>query len=260
MATKIDRILKDKRALILSFDEGLEEGPKLFNLHSIDPNYVLNIALEGKYTGVVLQPGIAEKYMTEQYRDIPLIIKLNGKTNLQHVNPLSRQYCTVERAIKLGAEAVGYTIYDGSATESAMFQEFGHIVEQAHDYGIPVIAWMYPRVENHPLQDTDSMAYAGRIALELGADAVKLKYNGDRKGFEWVTRAAGQCKVFVADRDHKNDLGLLQHVHEAVLAGAAGAALGKTVWQHPKPFSLTKALHAVIFNNKTPAEALKYLQ
>ena len=257
MVNRIDRVLRDKKALILSFDQGLEEGPKVFNLHSIDPNYVLNIALEGQYTGIVLHPGIAEKYVTDHYRDVPLIIKLNGKTAMQHINPLARQTCSVERAIKLGGDAVGYTIYDGTPAESIMFQEFGNVVEQAHDYGIPVIAWMYSRLD---ATDTDSAAYASRIALELGADAVKLKYNGDKKGFEWVAKAAGDCRVLAADNEHANDLDTLKYIHEVVQAGAAGAALGKTVWQHQKPFSLTRALHAIIFKGKTPEEAVKYLE
>ena len=257
MATRIERVLREKRALLLSFDQGLEEGPSVFNAHSIDPAYVLNIAVEGQYTGIVVQPGIAQKYIGEQHRTVPLIIKLNGKTALNHINPLSRQYCSVERAIKLGAEAVGYTIYDGTPADSSLFQEFGHIVEQAHDYGIPVIAWMYPRETRH--EETDAVAYAARVALELGADAVKVRYHGDKPGFEWVTKAAGKTKVFIADTQHHSDLAMLQHVHEAVQAGASGAAFGKTVWQHPKPFSLTRALHAVVFKDKTPQEALQYL-
>jgi fructose-bisphosphate aldolase, class I len=257
MATRIDRVLRDKRALLLSFDQGLEEGPKAFNIHSIDPNYVLNIAVEGQYTGLVVQPGIAQKYIGEQHRSVPLIIKLNGKTAMNHINPLSRQYCSVERAIKLGAEAVGYTIYDGVPAESIMFQEFGHIAEQAHDYGIPVIAWMYPK--DGRAEDTDTVAYAARVALELGADAVKVRYHGDKNGFDWVVKSAGRTKVFIADGAPQNDLALLQHVSDAVSAGATGAAFGKTVWQHPKPFSLTRALHAVIFKDKSPSEALKYL-
>lgn len=257
MATRIERVLRDKRALLLSFDQGMEEGPKVFNVHSIDPNYVLNIAVEGQYTGLVVQPGIAQKYVGEQHRSVPLIIKLNGKTSLNHINPLSRQYCSVERAIKLGAEAVGYTIYDGSPAESVMFQEFGHILEQAHDYGIPVIAWMYAKDAKH--EDTDAVSYAARVALELGADAVKLRYHGDKQGFEWAVKAAGKTKVFAADTQHDSDHALLQHVHEVCQAGATGVALGKTIWQHQKPFSLTRALHAVIFKDKSPEEALQYL-
>ncbi len=258
MASRIDRILREQKALMLSFDQGLEDGPKAFSLNTIDPSYVLNIALEGQYTAVAVHPGIAEKYMDERFRSVPLIIKLNGRTQHPHINPIARQTCTVERAIKLGAEAVGYSLYDGTPAEGEMFAEFGKVVEQAHDYGVPVIAWMYPR-GNKPQADTDSAAYAARIALELGADAVKLAYHGDKHGFEWVVKSAGKTKVLVADSEHASDHDLLAQTRSAILAGATGIAVGRSVWQHPKPFSLTRALHAVIFKDKTPEEALKYL-
>ena len=58
---------------------------------------------------------------------------------------ISLQLCSVKEAVKLGASAVGYTIYIGSEHESAMLQEFEMIEREAHATGIPVIAWIYPR-------------------------------------------------------------------------------------------------------------------
>ena len=55
----------------------------------------------------------------------PLIVKLNGKTSFHKgEEPLSLQLCTVDKAIQLGAKAVGYTIYVGSEHEEKMMQEF----------------------------------------------------------------------------------------------------------------------------------------
>jgi class I fructose-bisphosphate aldolase len=61
------------------------------------------------------------------------------------------------------------------ATRSGDVLQFSKIVEEAHDYSIPVILWAYPRGEfvKNPLS-TDTLAYAARVALELGADFVKL--------------------------------------------------------------------------------------
>ena len=197
--TKMYRLLSGGRALFLACDQGLEHGPKDFNMDNINPNYILDLAEKGGFNGVIFQHGIAEKYY-QSYKDrIRLIVKLNGKTNIPKVDPYSAQVCSVGRAVKLGAEAVGYTIYLGSPREAEMFREFGEIVEEAHDYGIPVIAWMYPRgrdVQNDVT--TEILAYAARVGLELGADIVKIKYNHDVEGFKWVTKSAGKCKVVVA--------------------------------------------------------------
>jgi len=140
----IQKLLHKDKALFLAYDQGLEHGPTDFNAKNVDPDYIMNLAFEGKYSAVATGIGVAEKYYEGMYRDVPLIVKLNGKTNLAKINPISRQVCSVERAIKVGASAVGFTNYDGSPNEPTMFHEFGKIVEQAHDYGLPVVVWMYP--------------------------------------------------------------------------------------------------------------------
>lgn len=258
LAAEIQRILRGDKSLLLSFDQGLEHGPKIFDHHSIDPEFVFNLALEGDYSGLVVHAGIAEKYRFKAFRDIPLIIKLNGRSSLSYIDPNAGLTCTVERAIKLGASAVGFTLYDGSPAEPEMISQFGRIVDEAHGYGIPVIAWMYPRGPD-VVQDSDTIAYAARIGLELGADFVKLKYNGDPAGFDWVVRSAGRARVLVADREFSSDEEVLRHAYSAIQAGASGLAYGRTVWQHPKPFSLTRALHGIVFHGKTPEQVAGFL-
>lgn len=253
MASRIDRILREKRALLLNLDEGLEEGPKGFTVATVDPAYAMQIALEGEYTGIIVHPGIAEKYATERFRDLPIVIKLNGRSGLPSMDPSGRLLCTVERAIKLGAEAVAFVLADGSPSDPERFRDFGLVVEQAHDYGIPVLAIIGSRHARSP----DNDAYAARIALELGADAIQIAYDGDQHAFEWVVQCAGRASVFVSEQgtDHE----ALKRAQQVMLAGAHGLSLGKGVWQHHKPFSLTRALHAVVFNGKTPEDAQKYL-
>jgi len=257
----MSHLLQKGRALFLAYDQGLEHGPKDFNARNVDPEYIMNIALEGGYTGIIVQPGVAEKYWTGAYRDVPLIIKLNGKSSLTRIDPLARQTCSVERAVKLGASAVGYTIYDGSMNEPAIFHEFGKIVEQAHDYGIPVIAWMYPRGQAVPNDlDNNILAYSARVGLELGADMVKMKYNGDIENFKWMVRCAGKCRILVAGGEKTASPGeFLNEMHAIMDAGAIGVAVGRNVWQSEKPFSVSKALRAVVIDRKSPLEASKFL-
>ena len=255
---KIERIMKEDKCMILAYDQGFEHGPTDLNLKTVDPNYVLDIALEGRYTAVALQSGIADKYYTGYFKDVPLIVKLNGKTSFQKGDPFSLQHTSVRHALDLGAAGVGYTIYLGSEHEQQMFVEFGRICDQAHNAGIPVICWMYPRgksVENDV--DTNTLAYAARVAMELGADVVKLKYNGDIEGMKWVVKCAGKTKVIIAGGDKTNDKEFLDHVQGALDAGAVGVAVGRNIWQHETPFEATKALKKVIFEGKTSEQALR---
>jgi len=256
----IDKLLRKNRAMFLAYDHGIEHGPEDFNIHNVNPKRILDIALEGGYTGIILQHGVAEKYYTDAYRDIPLIIKLNGKTCIPHIDPISRQVCSVERAIKLGADAVGYTIYDGSPTEPKMFKEFSKIVEEAHDYGLPVIAWMYPRgkfVKDE--KDTKILAYSARIGLELGADIVKMKYNNDPEGLKWITTCAGKTRVVISGGNKIDIPDFLHKVEEIIKSGASGIAVGRNIWQHDKPFTLTKAIQKIVFDGKSAEEAIEFL-
>jgi len=258
---QINKLLTNGKAIFLAYDQGMEHGPSDFNLKNVDPNYILDIALEGHYNGIILQHGLAEKYYQDYYKDIPLIMKLNGHTTITKNEPISRQFCTVERAMKLGASAVGYTMYPGSDRQEDMMVEFSKIVDKAHDYGLPVILWMYPRGKYaYNPTDTQLLAYCARIAAELGADILKIKYNGDLEGFKWVVKNAGKTKVVISGGSKKGEHELLKKVDDIMQTGAIGLAIGRNIWQHEKPFSLTKAIQSIIFHNKTVDQAKKFLE
>jgi fructose-bisphosphate aldolase, class I len=243
----IQKVLRDGRALLFDFDSGFTEGPKAFNIHSIDPSYVVNIAAEGQYTAALLHAGLTERYATQDSRTLPVIVKLNTKTALPSLDPAGSQVCSVPRAIELRADAVCFTLYNTIA-----FKELDAVLQQAREYRVPVI------LQYTEQGDSDKLAYVARIALELSADAIILPYNNDKQGFEWVVKAAGRTKVFAYLESAGKEL--LQHAHEAVLAGATGVVVGKSVWTQPKPFTITRALHAVVFKEKTVEEASKFLE
>lgn len=261
MEHKIRELLKNNKAIFLALDHGLEHGPKDFNQKTINPEYVFNIAKEGRYNAVILQKGLAIKYHENYRYKIPLILKLNGKTKMpQNAEPYSPQLCSVSKAIKLGADAVGYTIYYGSPYEAEMMREFSRIEEEAHDHGLPIIIWAYPRGPGVSDEDTDTLAYAARASLELGADFIKIKYNDDYEGFKWVVKGAGNAKVFLSGGKKTEPKNILTEIYEVMKAGASGAAIGRNVWQHEEPLKMTEAVRAIIFGNKKPEEALKLLR
>ena len=248
---KVERIMRDGKCMILAYDQGLEHGPADLNEKTVDPNYVLDIALEGRYTAIALQSGIADKYYMSYFKDVPLIIKLNGKTAYQKEDIVSLQHTTVKHALNLGAVAVGYTLYLGSRHEQEMFVEFGRICDQAHNAGIPVICWMSSRGEAFQTQnETNTIAYATRCAMELGADFVAVNFNEDKEGMRWAVKCAGKTKVIMLGGERKGQNEFLKSVQDALDAGAAGVAVGRNVWQQENPFDATRALKEVIFNKK----------
>lgn len=251
----INKILRNGRGMLLAYDQGFEHGPADFNEQNIDPNFILKIAKEsGFFTALVLQEGIAQSYYpiggVEKAEYPPLVVKLNGKTAFhKSEDPYSPQLCTVDEAIRLGAVGVGYTIYVGSEHEAQMMQEFSKVEDEAHDKGLVVIAWMYPRGKHVEGKETDkdTIAYAARLALELGADFAKLSYTGDVASFSWVVKSAGTTKIFVQGGTKIEEAALLVQTREIIQAGAAGLAIGRNVWQAEDPVDIAKKLAEIIY-------------
>jgi len=256
----MSRLLRDGKAMFLAYDQGLEHGPKDFNDRNYDPGYIIDIALRNKFTGLILHKGLAEKYHEHFSGKIPLIVKVNGKDNIAKTEPFSPVVCSVDYAVKLGADAVGYTLYVGSPLESQAMEDFRQVQEEAREYDLPVIAWMYPRGEFVP-NDTDPtiVAYGARVGLELGADILKVKYTGSKDTFRRVVQMAGKAKVVCAG-GLKTDPGtFLQQTRDILDVGAAGVAVGRNVWQSDRPDQIARALEALIFGNATVSKATEVL-
>jgi class I fructose-bisphosphate aldolase len=252
----MDVFLEKNRGLLLAYDQGLEHGPTDFNQRSYDPAFIMDLAVKGKFNGIIFQKGLAERYYDGR---VPLIVKVNGKTNLSKGEAIARQNCSVKHAAELGAKAVGYTIYAGSTHESIMLEEFGRIQEEAHKLNMAAITWVYPRGEAIKNDSTpEIIAYAARVGLEAGADAVKIKYPGAVDAFRWAVKCAGKAKVFMSGGPKApTEADFLKQVRGAVDAGASGLAVGRNVWQSEDPLKMARALRSLVIEDRSVEEALR---
>lgn len=250
MEDRMKAFLTNGKSILLAYDQGLEHGPSAdFNQKNVDPQYIMDMAVNGSFSGIVFQKGVAEKYYNGK---VPLIIKVNGKSNLPKGEPISKQVCSVEEAISLGAKGVGYTIYAGSAYEADMLAEFGKVVYEAHKKDLPAIAWVYPRGQAIKVDTApEIVAYAARIGMEVGADAVKIKYTGEPKTFSWAVKSAGRAHVFMSGGPKTpTDEDFLRQVSGVMEAGATGLAVGRNMWQHPEPMRMAEELKKIVFGGK----------
>lgn len=252
----LEPILRNGRGMLLAYDHGFEHGPIEFDEQSGDPAWIMDIANSGYFTGVICQKGIAARYYpstrSARLGQVPLILKVNGKTGYHKdpaEEPISLQNCTVDEAIALGAVAVGYTIYVGSEHENKMITEFSKIEKEAHEKGLIVMGWMYPR--GHHIEkdiDRETLAYAARLGLELNCDAIKIKYTGDIESFREVVNVAGETKVFVVGGPKtEKETELEERVKEIIEAGAVGLAVGRNIWQAKNPLAIASKLADIIY-------------
>ena len=170
-------------ALFLPIDQGLEHGPRDFfaNPDSADPNFQFKLAVEGRYSGIALQYGLAQKYYRNYVGQVPLVVKLNGKTEVpSDAESFSACLASVEDAVALGADAVGYTLYVGSPAQDRDFSQWETVRRDAERLGVPTIIWAYPRGEavdaKGGKESSWAIELAARVAAEVGADVVKINF------------------------------------------------------------------------------------
>ncbi len=252
------RGLQNGTLLVLPIDQGLEHGPVDFfpNPPSADPDFQWRLAVEGNYNAIACHYGLAAKYMDRYAGQVPLILKINGKTNIpSDAEALSTLTANVLDAVRLGADAVGYTLYVGSPSQEIDIAQFQSVREDCDRYGMPLVVWSYPRggaIEGKGGRDSlYAVDYAARMALELGADIVKLNIpkhsNKDAEqpapypeieysygeGARRVVASAGRAMVLFSGGSKLGDEDLMEKAQTAMDAGATGLIFGRNMWQRP---------------------------
>ena len=236
-----------------------------------DPEHLFRIAQEGAVGAFATQLGLIARY-GKQYPHINYIVKLNSKTNIiskEVQDPLSTQLWSVEQVVefkensKLPICGVGYTVYLGSEYESEMLAQAAQVIYKAHQYGLVAIIWMYPRGKNvtHEL-DGNLIAGAAGVALALGADFAKINVPQDSSATSLAIacQAAGNTKLICSGGAVKTPEDFFVELYEQMHKGnTAGSACGRNIHQRSlsSAIAYTKALHALIYNNATVAEALQ---
>ncbi len=245
------------RLMILPIDQGLEHGPRDFfvNPESLNPEFQLRLALEGGFSAIAFQIGLAEKYLNAFAGKVPLILKINGKTEVppddEAFSPCNG---SVEDAVRLGADAIGYTSYIGSPRQDDDFIQFGKVRREAERAGIPVVMWAYPRGKfmeaKGGKESLYAVDYAARVAQELGADVVKVNYPkieeekralypkeyrdlkmSKREMLEKVVASAGRTLTLMSGGSKRSDDELFDDVRVALEAGVTGFIFGRNMWQ-----------------------------
>jgi class I fructose-bisphosphate aldolase len=144
-----------------------------------DPRTVIELANKGNFSAIVLHPGLANKYRDLLRIDVPLIYKIDGHMTLPQDSPIPSIIGSINDAMRLGATAVGMTLYAGSSQTKEDIIRVSRIIRKCHRYGMPAVVWAYPRGPGVNEVGADSLFwvhYACVVAESLGADVVKTKF------------------------------------------------------------------------------------
>jgi len=263
------------RLLLVAGDQKVEHLNKDFFGPGIapednNPEHLFKIAAASKGGVLATHLGLISRY-GDDYRQVPYIVKMNGKTNLGGEKNSSRLWWRVEDIInfkkqsKLKIAGIGYTVYLGGEYEAEMLAEIAQGIYDAHQAGLTAVLWMYPRGKNIKEEDIKTIAGGAGVAAALDADFVKVKYPYDSKQknsaikFREAVEAAGRTKIICVGGSKRSVKELLESVESQVkTAGTNGLAIGRNLHQRSlnEATRLSLALGAILFHDKTAKEAL----
>jgi fructose-bisphosphate aldolase, class I len=268
--------------MLLPIDQGIEHGPRDFfpNPASKDPDYQFQLAAEAGYSALACQIGMAEKYYPDYAGKVPLILKVNGKTDLPSGDKaFSSCNSSVEDGVRLGADAIGYTLYVGSPRQDEDLAQLRRVREECDRFGMPLVVWSYPRGEAVAAkggQDSFyAIDYAARMAMEMGADIVKLNmpkinpendkdapapYNelevDQQEAIRQCVESAGRALVVLSGGSKADDETVLRNTREVMEAGGSGVIFGRNVWQreHSEAIEIVEQIKESLLANvrRTP--------
>jgi len=246
---------KDGRTVIVPMDHGVTMGPVtgLVNMQAI-----VDKLASGGADAIVVHKGVAKSL---ELHGMGLITHLSASTSLGPDPDWKVQVTSVLQAIRLGADGVSIHVNVGAENENAMLVDMGMIADECEEYGVPLLAMMYPRGPNiKSSHDPDLVKHVARLGAELGADVVKTNFTGSVESFRDVVRGCPVPVVIAGGPKARTDEDVVRMVYESIQAGGVGISIGRNVFQHRDPTVMVKVLAAIVHEDATVKEGLKILE
>jgi DhnA family fructose-bisphosphate aldolase class Ia len=260
---RLRRLVPGERpALWLPLDDGLISGPED---HLRDVRALLHREVLDHVTAVLGFRGLLVAAQRELV-DTPFVMNLSASTTMgEHTRKIP--VGTVRHAISAGADAVACHVNMSSPYETEQLEMLGGRVDEAQGYGLPVVAFAYPRGrrkdgtdENYTAmraQDPERFAalvrHCVRVAVEVGASVVKTIYTGSERTFASVVESAMGVPVLIAGEKLADEGEAIDKARGAVRAGAAGVAYGRQIFARPDPLPFLRKLRSVLDDERPAA-------
>ncbi len=246
--------MEEGKSVVIPMDHGVTNGP-IKGIENI--REMVELVSKGGATAILLHKGVLRQL--EKLPGCGLIMHISGSTALGPDPNWKVVVGTVEEAVKLGVDAVSIHVNIGSEKEPEMLKDLGQVARDCEDWGMPLIAMMYPRGKNIDSLDPNAIAHASRIGAELGADIIKTPFTGEISTFEKVVEGCPVPIIIAGGPKTETDRETLQMVKDAMEAGAIGVAMGRNAFQHQNPTSIVRATSEIVKNKVSVEEALQIL-
>lgn len=247
MKNRLSKIIKPDtgHTVMLAVDHGYFMGPTS-GLEKLDET--VNPLLPYADT-LMLTRGALRNYIPHD-TTIPIVLRVSGGSSIIG-DELLHEGIVVSMldAVRLNVAGVAFSIMVGSSFERDTLLGLTNIIDEAENYGIPVLA--VTAVGKDMKKDARYMSLASRMAAELGAHVVKTYYCD---GFEKVVDTC-PVPIVIAGGKKIPEKDALNLAHNALQCGAIGVDMGRNIFQSTSPIAMIQAVRSIVHQDATPKEA-----
>jgi class I fructose-bisphosphate aldolase len=266
---RLGRILdpRTKKSVAIAFDHGLSSGPIPGN---VKPRQMMAQLVAGGADAVLVSPGAA-RLCADFFvgKSAPALILRLDWTNmfrpgekLGYKEGRTSLIGSVEDAVRFGADAVltfMFVGYEDPDVEAREIEKNAIVARACEAAGIPHIIEPMARglLASSRRFDATLIRMHVRNAAELGADAIKTDYSGQKETFESVVEGCPAPILIAGGPKSETVEAGLEMVDGAMQAGAAGVLFGRNIFQAPDPANMVRAIRAIVHDGLNAKEAMK---
>lgn len=202
---------------ILPVDQGIEHSAGASfapNPEYFDPENIVKLAVEGGCNAVASTLGVLGAVARKYAHKIPFLVKLNHNELITYPNSFDQIYFgDVEQAWRMGAAAVGATIYYGSPESHHQIIETSRAFKRAHELGLATVLWCYLRnpafkQDKDYHTSADLTGQANHLGVTIEADIIKQKQPTNNGGYKALQKFGKTSELVYTQltTDHPIDL------------------------------------------------------
>lgn len=250
---------EDGKAFIVAMDHGTG-SPVLPDLKN--PANVIDQCVAGGADGFLITPGMAMN-LAKHVGNKALILRSDGGSNTLDYSAPFKQSVSVKQAVQIGADAVLCMDFPGAACQKETADSVHNLVREGLEYNIPVgvepLDFGFEFGQHDNMRSAENITLVARMAVERGADFVKVPYTGDKESFKELVESC-YVPVLVLGGNKTDDYQkYFQDLRDALDAGAKGVIIGRNVYNYKNPQRMAETITRLVHKNYTVEEALDHL-
>jgi fructose-bisphosphate aldolase, class I len=175
----------------------------------------------------------------------------------------------IETAVRMDASCICINLFKvpgAPEIQQQCVENILSVIPQAHRYGMPVmieplVARDYASSGGYMVDgDAKKIIPLVRQAVELGADVIKADPTENVADYPRVVEVAGRIPILARGGGKVSDEEILNRTEALLKTGIKGIVYGRNVIQHRDPAGITKALMAMVHENATAKDAIKFIK